>query len=197
MNGWLVVGVWGSHHWLLRGEQVDPEPHKGPLLAAQSHLFHSPCPHPTPVCSEAGVGVPPPCLYPGPSVHLPPGLEAGTHMEETAVWPGSGDLLELGKGQCLLIPTEPLYMWLSGPQRTKRRPRRGRADWAQRGSRQDGPVWPPGKWLGGPMPSPYVSVGSQDECEPASSWDPAVSAQPRALGPLKGSSGSTLTAWTL
>lgn len=51
-------------------------------------------------------------------------------------------------------------------------------------------------WVG-PMPSPYVGVGSQGEYEPAGSRDPAVSAQPRALGPLKGNSGSALTAWTL
>lgn len=32
--------------------------------------------------------MPPLCLFPGLSVHLPSGLEAGTHEEEVVVWPG-------------------------------------------------------------------------------------------------------------
>lgn len=144
-SGWKVtrwtVGSCGG--WGL--PSTAPEP-VSVLLWLPSHTYPLPLPPPcTPVHNERGVGVPPPC------VHLSPGLEAGAHEEEVEVWPGktSEDLLEWGKGEYLLSPTDFLYLWLSGSQRTKRRPRRAWANGTQRRSRQDGPVWPPSKcWVG-------------------------------------------------
>lgn len=139
-------------------------PHGCPVPLAPLPL---PPPHPAPMCSEASVGVLPPCLCLGPSVHLPLELEAGSHNEEVGAWPGLNKALgtcQSRRRECLLSPTDPLFMWLSGPQRTKRRPRRDWANWTQRGSRQNGPVWPPSKWLVRPtypicpVPGPKVNV---------------------------------------
>ena len=147
-EGWLVVyGVGGSHHWLLSCEQrVGPDPICTPSVATHSHL-PCPLPHPAALLAVRQVGTAPSVLPARPlsSFITWSGAEDPQGRREGLAWLRISSAWG-GGGKCLLY----LVLWFSGSQRTERRPRRSRTNRTQRGSRRDGLVRPPGRWLGKP-----------------------------------------------